>query len=327
VDEAGRRLAEAAPRGRVLAAFAAIYLIWGSTYLAIHFAIETLPPFLMAGARFLVAGGFLYLVLRLRGTPAPTRDQWRAGAIVGVLLLLGGNGSVVWAQQTVPSGIAALLVAMVPLWMVLIDWLRPAGVRPTVSVFAGLVMGSFGMLVLVGPEELIGGGRVDPVGALVLLAGSLAWATGSLYSRSARLAPPFLATAQQMLAGGLALTLAGFLTGEAAGLDVAAVSTRSLLALAYLIGFGALVGYTCYIWLLRVAPPAKVATYAYVNPVVAVVLGWLFAGEALTPRTLAAALIIVTGVAVVVVRRRRPAVELAPAAPAPPPALTRGLRP
>ncbi|MEX0979608.1 MAG: drug/metabolite exporter YedA, partial [Gemmatimonadota bacterium] len=298
-----------APRGRVLAAYAAVYLVWGSTYLAIHFAIETLPPFLMAGVRFVVAGTILYGVLRVRGAPAPTRAQWQGAAVVGVLLLLGGNGSVVWAQQRVPSGIAALLVAMVPLWMVLIDWARPGGIRPRASVLAGLVLGTLGMLLLVGPENLAGSGRVDPVGAAVLVTGSLFWAAGSIYSRSARLAPPFVATAQQLLAGGAALLLFGVLAGEPAALDLAAISTRSLLALVYLIVFGALVGYTCYIWLLRVSPPAHVATYAYVNPVVALLLGWLLAGEALTARSVTAALVIVAGVAVVVLRRRRPPLE------------------
>ena len=307
--------------GRVVAAFAAVYLIWGSTYLGIRFAIETLPPFMMAGTRFLVAGGLLYGLLRLRGNPAPSRAQWGGAAIVGCLLLLGGNGGVVWAQQRVPSGIAALMVAAVPLWMVLLDWLRPGGLRPKTAVIAGLILGTIGMAVLIGPEGLIGGDRVDPVGAGVLVLASFSWAAGSMYSRSARLATPLLATGQQMLAGGAALLVLGVLVGEPARMDLGAASSRSVLALLYLIIFGSLVGYTCYIWLLRVSTPAKVATYAYVNPLVAVLLGWLLAGEALTQRTIVAALVILTGVAVVTMKRRRarpPTVR---------PSAVRGLRP
>jgi drug/metabolite transporter (DMT)-like permease len=298
-------LSDGASRGRIAAAFAAVYVIWGSTYLAILFAIETLPPFLMAGTRFVIAGGALYLWLRAQGTPAPVRVEWRSAAVIGVLLLLGGNG----------GGVAALLVATVPLWMVLLEWARPGGERPGAAVGAGLALGTIGMLVLVGPEGVIAGERVDPIGAGVLVLASLSWATGSIYSRSARLAPGLMSTAQQMLAGGAALLLLGALAGEPARLDVAVVSTRSLLALLYLILFGSLIGYSCYVWLLRVSTPAKVSTYAYVNPLVAVVLGWLFAGESLSGRVALAALVIVSGVAVITTRRRqkkRPA-ERAPA--------------
>jgi drug/metabolite transporter (DMT)-like permease len=296
-------LAEAPSRARIAAAFAAVYIIWGSTYLAILFAIETLPPFLMAGARFLTAGVILYVFVRLREGAETGRGHWRVALAVGAMLLLGGNGAVVWAEQHVPSGVAALMVATVPCWMVFLEWGRPGGVRPTGMVFAGLVLGTAGILILVGPDAL-GSGRVDPVGALVLAAGSLSWATGSIYSRHARTpASPLLFTAMQMLMGGACLVAFGLLVGEAGRVDLDGVSLRSALALLYLILFGSLIGYTAYIWLLRVSTPAKVATYAYVNPLVAVLLGWALAGEALTTRMALAALVIVAGVVMITTRR------------------------
>ncbi len=287
-------------RSKVIAAFAALYIIWGSTYLAIRYAIETLPPFLMAGTRFTVAGLAMYLIMRARGEERPTRAQWRATTIIGGLLLLGGNGAVVWAEQLVPSGIAALLVATVPVWMVLLEALRPGGQRPTLGVVAGLFLGMVGLFVLVGPGEVAGSGRVNPIGAGVLLLGSLSWATGSIYSRTVKLpSSPLLVTGMQMLGGGVLLLAAGVVSGETASLGSASPSARSLLSLLYLVLFGSFVGYTAYVWLLRVSTPAKVATYAYVNPIVAVLLGWAFAGESVTQRTLIAAAIIVAAVALI----------------------------
>ncbi len=307
-------------RWRVVAAFAAIYGIWGSTYLAIRFAIETVPPFLMAGARFTVAGTVLYAWARQRGAPRPTGANWAAGAAVGALLLVGGNGGLVWAEQRIPSGLAALLAGLVPLWIVLLDWLRPGGVRPGGVVVAGLAFGFAGMALLVGPGNLIGGQQVDAVGALVVALATLLWAAGSLYSRRAALpASPLLATSLEMLAGGALLLLAAAITGEAARFHPGAVSLRSLLACGYLIVFGSLVGFTAYGWLLREVPAARVSTYAYVNPVVAVVLGWALAGEPLSGRTLAAAAIIVTGVVLITTYQARhhvpAAIRLAPGGP------------
>ncbi|HYJ78734.1 MAG TPA: drug/metabolite exporter YedA, partial [Longimicrobiaceae bacterium] len=291
------------PRAQVLLAFAAVYLVWGSTYVAIRFAIETLPPFLMAGARFVISGVALYLLAR-GGQPAPTRAQWRATAIVGACLLLGGNGGVVWAEQHVPSGIAALLVATVPLWMVLLEW-RAGRVRPRPGVFAGLVLGFAGVAILMGPGQLLGGRGVHPVGAVVLVLASLSWAAGSVYSRRAPLpASQFLGTGMEMLAGGALLLLAGTVAGEWARLDLAAVTPRSWLAFLYLIVFGSGVGFTAYIWLLRHVSIAKVATYAYVNPVVAVLLGWALAGEALSARTALAAAVIIAAVVFITTSRR-----------------------
>lgn len=298
----------------VLAAFAAVYLVWGSTYLAIMVALETLPPLLMAGARFLLAGAILYGIMRLRGEPAPAPRHWRTTAVIGALLLLCGNGGVTLAEQTVPSGIAALLVAMVPMWMVLLEWLRPRGTRPTARTLLGLLVGFVGIVVLVGPGAL--GGGVDLFGASLVMMGSAAWAAGSIYSRAADLPrSALLATGMEMLWGGAWLALAGLLRGELATVDPAAFSTRSVLAFAYLVLFGSLVGFTAYIWLLGVSTPARVSTYAYVNPVVAVLLGWWLLNEPLTPRVMGAAAIIVLAVAVITTGRRAQPVEDAAGGP------------
>ncbi len=291
-----------ASRARIGLALATVYIIWGSTYLAIRFAVETLPPFLMAGTRFLVAGAILYGWRRAAGFARPSAAQWGAATVVGGLMLLGGNGGVVWAEQWVESGTAALIVATVPLWMVLLDWLRPGGRAPAPAVWIGILVGLGGVTIL------LGGPRTGPnylVGWTVLVLASVAWAAGSLYSRSASLPAPLLATGMQMLAGGALLVLAGMATGELATLDPAAFSTRSILALAYLVVFGSLLGYTSYVWLLRVTPPALASTYAYVNPVVAVFLGWLLAGERLTARIILASAIIVGGVALITSARAR----------------------
>jgi drug/metabolite transporter (DMT)-like permease len=309
---------ERATRARVLLAFAAVYLIWGSTYLAIRFAIETLPPFLMAGSRFLAAGTVLYAWARWRGAAAPSRRHWRSAAIVGGLLLLGGNGAVVWSEQRVASGLAALLVCTVPLWMVVLPGFRPGGTRPPATVLGGVALGLAGVALLVGPGRLAGAEGVDPLGALALIAGSFLWSMGSLYARRAPLpAAPLLGTAMEMLCGGALLLVAGLLTGEVARLDPAAVSPRSALALLYLTVFGSLVAFSAYVFLLRATTPARVSTYAFVNPVVAVVLGWAFAGEPVTSRTLLAAAVIVSGVMLITLRRERPAVEAQPPRPLP----------
>jgi drug/metabolite transporter (DMT)-like permease len=296
--------ADTPPLRLVIAAFAAVYIVWGSTYLAIRFAIETLPPLLMAGVRFVVAGSFLYGWARWRGAGKPQLVHWRSAAIVGALLLLGGNGAVTWAEQFIPSGIAALLIAVVPCWMVLIDWVRPGGPPPTAQIAAGLVLGLVGVGLLIGPESLMGGDRINVTGAAVVLGGSMSWAAGSILSRHVQVpSRPLLATSIQMLCGGALLILAGLLSGEAAKIDASAISAKSVLALIYLILIGAIVGYSAYIWLLRVSTPARASTYAYVNPVVAVLLGWLFAGETVSPRVIAAAAVIVAGVALITLSR------------------------
>lgn len=301
----------------ILAGFAAVYVIWGSTYLAILYAIETLPIFIMAGARFFLAGAILYVYARRRGAARPTVAHWRDACIVGGLLLFISNGGVVWSETRVDSGVAALLIATVPMWMVLLDWLRPRGTRPGAAVVAGLALGTIGIVLLNLPAGLFQSDspaeasiRVDPLGAAVLVTVSLIWSFGSLYSRrAARPDSALLGAGMQMLAGGALHLLTGSILGEWSDLDPARVSLRSILSVVYLLVFGSIIGFTAYMWLLRVSTPAKVATYAYVNPVVAVALGWLFAGERLDARLGIAAAIIVLGVVVITTARSAPSMQ------------------
>jgi drug/metabolite transporter (DMT)-like permease len=289
-----------ASRGQILAAFASIYVVWGSTYLAIRYAIETIPPFLMGGLRFLVSGALLYAWARYRGAPKPTRLHWRNAVIAGAFLLLGGNGAVVWAEQFVPSGLTALLVSILPFWLVIIEWVRPPRHRPSGLVLVGLVLGFIGIIVLIGPGNLGGHGDVPLLGALVLILGSLSWAIGSFWSRDAELPRSgLLTTGMEMLGGGVLLFVVGVLSGELSELDIHHVSRVSALGLLYLITFGSLIGFTSYIWLLDKVSPARLGTYAYVNPIVAVLLGWAIAGEELSVRTGMAAAIVICAVALI----------------------------
>ena len=292
-------------RARLIAAFAAVYLIWGSTYLAIRFAVQTLPPLLMASARFVIAGVIVLLWARLRdGAAWPSRVEWRVGLIGGGLLLLGGNGGVSWAEQQVPSSITALLVAVVPVFIVLLEWLRPGGRRPNAAVFVGVGLGLVGLALLLGPDALSGGSRSSSAGALVLMVASLSWAAGSIYTKLApRARSATVATGTQMLAGGLALFGAAVVAGEPARLSLAHASTSSLVAFAYLLTFGSLIGFTAYVYLLSHTTAAKASTYAYVNPVVAVLLGWAVGHEPVTSRTLLSAAVILAGVAIITITR------------------------
>jgi drug/metabolite transporter (DMT)-like permease len=286
----------------VLIAFALVYLVWGSTYLAIRIGIESFPPLLLAGTRHLVTGLLLYPILRWKTGVRPAASHWRISFITGVLLLFVGNGGVCIAERTVPSGIAALLVATVSLWMVLIDWLRPGGTRPVARVIAGLILGFAGLALLVGPKNLGGAGRVDPFGVGILVLASLSWAAGSVYSKhSGGLSgSPLLGAAMQSLSGGLVLWIAGFLTGEVHDLHLTQVSLRSWLAIAYLVSFGSMIGFTAYIYILKKSTATRVATYAFVNPVVALFLGWLFVGETINVRIILAATVILTAVILVI---------------------------
>lgn len=292
-----------AARVRLVLAFAAVYVLWGSTFLGMAFAIRTIPPFLMAGMRHFVSGVVLLAVTAGRGRRRATRAEWRDAAIVGVLLL-GANGLVAWAELRVASGTAALLVATVPLWMVLIDWLRPDGNHPGRGVLIGLGLGLAGLLTLVGPGALVGHGAVDAGGAAALVLGSFAWGAGSIIAqRQPHTTPPLVAVGMQMTAGGAALIAVAAATGELAGFSPARVSLVSALGWGYLVVFGSLIGFTAYAYLLRATTAARVSTYAYVNPVIAVFLGWAFAGERVTARTMAAAAVIVAGVAIITVAR------------------------
>jgi drug/metabolite transporter (DMT)-like permease len=269
-----------------------------------RFAVETLPPFLMAGTRFLLSGAMLYAWARGRGEAKPKPHHWKAAAIVGGLLLFSGNGGVVWAEQYIPSSLAALLISITPLWMVLLDWARPNGVRPNAGVSLGLILGLAGVAFLIGPVHLSTANRFYLWGFAAAVLATVSWAAGSVYSRHAALpSAPLLATGMEMLCGGAMLLGLGLLTGETGQLHFDAVSLRSFLSFLYLVVFGSLIGFTSFSWLLGVAPISRVSTYAYVNPVVAVFLGWAFAHEALSPRMLAAAAIIVLGVVLITTYR------------------------
>lgn len=312
----GRSLPESS--GLVVLSFAAVYILWGSTYLAMRVGVESFPPLLLAGVRHLSVGIFLYPVLRWKTGIIPTAQHWKTAAITGCLLLFLGNGSVCWAEQTVPSGIAALLVATVCLWMVLVDWLRPGGHKPSFRVIIGVILGFAGLLFLVGPSRLGGSGRVDLLGAAVLVIASLSWACGSLYSKHGSLpSSPMLGVAMQSLCGGIILVIAGFFTGEVARFHFSAITLRSWAAVFYLAVFGSCLGFTAYLYILKKSTAARVSTYALVNPVVALFLGWLLAAEAFTLRTLLSALVILTAVLLVITAPHRDPAHDVDAVPAP----------
>ena len=285
------------PRLLIFTAFAAVYILWGATYLGIRFAVEVLPPFLMVGTRFLIAGFILYLWARLSGAPRPDLSHWKSAAIVGLLMLVFGNGLVSWAEQKIPSGLAALTVATIPFWMVMLDWMRPRGTVPSSKVVLGLIIGFVGVSLLFQPWHSAEEGKYYLPGIAMLLVAAISWATGSLYSVRAKFpSSPVLSTGMEMLSGGLIALLVGTFRGELANIEVASITARSLLALTYLILFGSLAGFSAYMWLLRVCTPAWVSTHAFVNPVVAVFLGWALGGESLTASTLVAASLIVISV-------------------------------
>jgi drug/metabolite transporter (DMT)-like permease len=302
----------------VLVAFAAVYVVWGSTYLAIRIGIESFPPLILAGLRHITVGLFLYPILRRKTGIRPTAANWRAAIVTGALLLFVGNGGVSWAERLVPSGITALLVATVSLWLVIVDWLRPGGAKPVPRVIMGLLMGFAGLTLLVGPAHLGGSERVNPLGATVLVVASFAWACGSLYSKHGGMpSSPMLSVAMQSFAGGVILLIAGLLTGEFKELHPGAISLRSWLALGYLIVFGSGIGFSAYIYILQKSTAARVATYAFVNPVVALFLGWLIASETITLRTVIAAVVILTAVILVITAPHRAPVARGAPVPAP----------
>jgi len=258
----------------------------------------------MAATRFILAGSVLFLWSRFRGEPMPTAAHWRSGAIIGGLLLTVGNGGVTWAERSIPSGVTALLIATSPIWFVMLDWLFFGGKRPSRRVLVGLAVGMCGVLLLIGPDRILTGGGFSVAGIIALMLATVSWAAGSLYSRRAALPPsPLMATAVEMLAGGAILLVVSTLDGEPFALDPSRISTLSVLSLGYLLVFGSLVGFTAYVWLLRVATPARVSTYAYVNPVIAVILGWTLGGEELNMRMILAAAVIVAGVVLIVMRK------------------------
>jgi drug/metabolite transporter (DMT)-like permease len=283
---------------KIWAALIAIYLAWGSTYLAIHFAVQSIPPFFMTGTRFLVAGVILYAWRRLAGDPRPTGEQWKLAGLIGALLLVGGIGGVSWAEQYVPSGIAALIVAATPLWVVLLEVLRRHGKRPGLVTLAGVAGGLAGIVILINPFASTGYQQGYSItGIVVLLLASLSWSVGSLFSHDADLPDSaLLGSGMELLVGSAGSFILGLALGEGSQLQISAITGRSVVGLAYLIVVGSLVGFVCYTWLLREAPTELVVTYAYVNPLVAVALGSLLAQEILTPRVLMAAPLILMAV-------------------------------
>ena len=286
---------------RAWVALVAVYIVWGSTYLAIRYAVETIPPFLTAGIRFLVAGSILYIWQRLNGTPAPKKVEWRSAAIIGLLLLLGGNGLLNWAETRIPSGISSLFIATVPLWMVVIDAIRPHGSKAGWLVWVGVLVGLAGTALLANPwQSHAGSPALDPLGLGVLIFAALSWSIGSLYSRKAPLpSSPLLGTAMEMLVGSLGLFAVGSATGEWSQFHLAAISMRSVAGLVYLIIFGSGIGFVAYTWLLRNAPTPLVSTYAYVNPVVAILLGSFIGREPLETIEIVSAIVIIAGVVLI----------------------------
>ena len=295
-------------RSALIGAFATIYVVWGSTYLGMHIAVETMPPFLMAAARFLIAGALLFIFLKLRGAPKPSLHQWRVNTLIGAFLLLGGNGAVVWASQYLPSGIIALLIGIGPLFIVLTEWAWPGGLRPTARTFGAMLLGFTGVVWLAAPWQNTANGGLHLGGVIAILIGCLAWSLGSITSRHAKHgASPAQAAALQMLGGGAALLLVAGLHGDFTRFDVNAVSPRSWLAFVYLVGIGSLVGYSTFVWLMKNCAPAHVATYGYVNPIVAVFLGWLILDEPISTRTLIASTIIIASVVLITLEKSKPA--------------------
>lgn len=302
---------------KIWLALLALYIVWGSTYLAIRFSVETIPPFLHASIRFLISGVILYSWRRMAGDTPPTRGNWKSTAIVGTALLLGGNGLVALAEKTVPSGIAALMISTSPFWLVLFESFRTK-LKPNRQIILGLIVGFTGVFILIGPAEITGGeGSVDRFGAFMLLLAPIFWSMGSIYARGADLPKSnLLGTGMEMLMGAVSLFVVSVITGELNGFSFAQVSTRSWLGLLYLITFGSLVGFVSYGWLLQNAPISLTSTYAYVNPMVAVFLGYFLAGEELSGRILIASIIIV-GSVILINRARtvKPRTEPQPAIP------------
>lgn len=289
----------------LIAAFAAVYIFWGSTYLAIKYAIETLPPFLMAGARFTFAGAILMVWARFaKDYEKPKAAHWKTSFIVGTLLLLGGNGGVVFAEHHISSSLAALLVATEPFWIVLLSWLWLKGARPNMKAVLGIAVGFFGVWLLINGQAAnvasTDSGSMQLFGTIAVIVAALSWATGSIYGLRSPVPKSSIQTAgMQMFSGGLVLLFVSLIFGEWSNFSIAQVSVNSWLGVIYLIIFGSLISFTAYSWLLKNAQPAMVATYAYVNPIIAVFLGWLIAGESFTGQMLIGAGVIVGSVVLI----------------------------
>lgn len=284
----------------VVLAFATIYIVWGTTYLAIRFGIETIPVFLMAGVRFIVGGALFYQWASGRADEIPSPEHWKSAFIIGGLMVACGIGGVTWTEQFVPSGLTALMIAIVPFWIILMDWLRPGGSPPSGAVVFGLVIGFIGLGLLINPGEIGGVSEIDPRGAGAILFATLCWSTGSIYSRHAS-QPRFqpLAVGMQMMCGGLILLIISLAIGELSQFNMATLSLRSVMAVVYLIGPGS-IAYAMYLFLLKASTPAKAATYTYVNPIIALIVGAWLGDEVMSNWTLACSAVIILGVVVTI---------------------------
>jgi len=299
-------------QAKLLAAFAAIYFIWGSTYLAIKYALEGIPPFLMMGTRSLAAGLILYFWSRGRGEEKVKRENVIPIVIIGVLFFLVGHGMLAWGQQRISSGSAALLVASEPLWIAVIEAFMVKGHRTTSGTVIGLICGFVGISLLFAPWQKLGNQQVDSLSAFAILIGTLSWSIGAVYSRVAKLPKsPALSAGLELIVGGFLLVASGLLMGEGGRLQWEALSLRSILGLLYLIIFGSVITFTAYVWLLNMTSATRVATHTYVNPVIAVFLGWAMAGESLSLQTFVATLIIIISVYLVLGRTKK---EISPSA-------------
>jgi drug/metabolite transporter (DMT)-like permease len=296
----------------IVFAFLAIYIIWGSTYLAIKYAVITIPPLLMSGVRYLVAGIVVYLFAKANGAPKASWKQWKNTVIIGGFLFLIGNGAVSTAETLIPSGIAALIVCSVPIWFALWGWLIFKNGKPGLITILGIIIGFIGILILVGPGSFLTTGvEINPVGVVIITVGSIGWSFGSLYATKADLPSSNLATTgMQMLTGGILLLIGAAVKGEFNSFQWHAVSRDSSLALAYLIIFGSMVAFSAYSWLIKVSTPSLVSTYAYVNPVVAVFLGWLFRGEKIDIYTIVGSVIIIAALVLITFKRAIPIEEV-----------------
>ena len=287
-------------RAAVFWSFAAIYIVWGSTYLAIRVVVTSVPPLVQAGTRFLLAGGLLYAWARRRGAPSPALSTWRYAFLLGGGFFLLGNGGISWAETRIPSGLTALLAATSPLWTAVFESARAGWRRPPLRILAGILAGLSGVALLVAPGEFIGGRHADLLGAAVITVAALGWASASVASHAKPLhESPQLATGMTMLAGGVLLLIAALVTGEVSQVSTAAFTPSVVFSWFYLVVLGSLVGFSAFLYLLRVSTPQKVSTSAFVNPLVAVFLGWLILGESITPRTILAGGIILGAVVLI----------------------------
>ena len=291
---------------KVLLAFAIIYFVWGSTFLAIRVGVREVPPFLLAAMRFLIAGAILYSWMRMKGIPPLSLRQWGGATLLAILIFVFDYGLLFWAEKRVPSGIAAVMMAMIPVFMTLSEILILNTQQLTVGLGASLLMGIAGVAVLVGRSSALGD-AIDPAGALALLIAAISWSVASALTRKLPLpSSKAMSSGAQMLAGGILLTVAAGLLGEFHGFSLQSVSLKAWLALAYLIVGGSIMGFTAYVWLIHEQSPTKVATYAYVNPVVAVVIGHFFGGEALGARTVLGSLLVLASVVAITTSKKKP---------------------